>query len=110
MKRYLYAIADIHYYPEAVRGIRFPYRIPVWQPVQFRSQPDESWSLWIVPEEPLCTCQWGRAKVALLVAEKAPDLLKEGEWFDIWCGGEGVIREVHWATEEVYRNLFRFHW
>ncbi len=108
IKRYLYATADIHLFAEAVRVLHPPLRFPICQPVRFRSHPDESWSLWIVPEEPLYPCQWGRAKVALLVAEKAPDLLKEGERFDIWFGGEGFIQELHWAEEKVYQSIFHF--
>lgn len=111
-KRFRYGIADIHLFPEARRGVRLPLSFTICTPVQFRGHPEERWSLWIVPEEPLFVCSWGRAKVAVLFYEQASQLLKIGEGFRIWfggiLGGEGIVREVRECDEAFYEQTFRF--
>ena len=111
-KRFRYGIADIHLFPEAQRGVHLPLSFTICTPVQFRTQPEERWSLWIVPEEPLFVCSWGRAKVAVLFYERASHFLKIGERFDIWfggvLGGEGIVREVYECDEAFYDQTFRF--
>ncbi len=108
----LYGIADIHLFPEAERGIRLPLHFSIVTPVQFHTRLEEWWSLWIVPEEPLDTCRWGRAKVAIGMQEYASQLMVAGTRFDIWfgghLGGEGIIREVYECDNTFYDRTFRF--
>lgn len=111
-RHFLYGIADIHLFPEARWGVRLPLSFTICTPVRFRNHPEERWSLWIVPEEPLFVCSWGRAKVAVLFDEQAFRLLKNAEGFDIWfggvLGGEGIVREVRECDEAFYEQTFRF--
>ena len=111
-KRFRYGIADIHLFPEAQRGVRLPLSFTISTPVQFRTHPEELWSLWIVPEEPLYICKWGKAKVAVGMQAYSDLLMKSGVGFDIWfggvLGGEGIVREVYECDEAFYDQTFRF--
>lgn len=111
-KRFRYGIADIYLFPEAQRGVRLPLSFTICTPVQFRSHPEGRWSLWIVPEEPLYPCKWGKAKIAVGVQEYSDLLMKVGARFDIWfggvLGGEGIVREMYECDEAFYERTFRF--
>ena len=111
-KTRLYAEADICLFPEARRGVRLPLRATIATPVQFDNHPEEYWSMWIVPEEPLYPSKWGRAKVAVVMQEYASSLMAVGVRFSIWFGGdrggEGVIRKVVACDEAEYDEMFRF--
>ncbi len=111
-RQYIYGTAQIHLFAEARRGVSLPLRVSICTPVRFRNRPGEFWSLWIVPEEPLYPCQWGQAKVAVLVQEYSQVLMEEAASFEIWfggeIGGEGVIMEVHTCDEGLYQQTFQF--
>jgi len=111
-KTRLYAEANICLFPEARRGVKLPLCSTIATPVQFHSHPEELWSMWIVPEQPLYPSKWGRAKVAVFVHEYAPSLMVKGERFSIWfggdVGGEGVIQNVIECDEAQYDEMFRF--
>jgi hypothetical protein len=112
MKTYLYAIAEIHLFPEAALRARLPLDYTVCTPVKFQTHPDDFYSLWIVPDQPLVPCRQGRAKVALLFDELASRLLFPKERFTIWFGdkisGDGEIIRVYQCDLQFYEATFHF--
>lgn len=113
------AEAKVHLYEGIRRVIRLP-RQQVWSwPARFVGDDSgASWTMFILPEEPLEVCRWRKVRVSVLM-EEAERFLVSGTRFIFTFQtdttppeiiGEGVIVSSQAVSSEVFVQIFGDPW
>jgi len=117
--KHVVATARIHLYEGIRRVIRLP-RQQVWSwPAQFENDDSRaSWTMFILPEEPLELCRWSKVRVSVLIKE-AERFLVPGSRFVFTFQtittppeliGEGVVESSQAVSSEVFVQMFGDPW